>query len=95
MKPSFRDNMCMGNIKEELFFETLFLISLIKKQLLMFTVPLGSITPCSITNFNYLLLHSIPCFTSTNSFTPYFQIKHRPAFNSTMHIHATIHTPEG
>ncbi len=48
MKPSFRDNMCMGNIKEELFFETLFLISLIKKQLLMFTVPLGSITPCSL-----------------------------------------------
>nr|WP_319373093.1 hypothetical protein [uncultured Methanobacterium sp.] len=54
MKPIFRDNMCMGNIKEELFFETLFLISLIKKQLLMFTIPLGSITHCSITNFNYL-----------------------------------------
>lgn len=27
MKPIFRDNMCMGNIKEELFFETLFLIT--------------------------------------------------------------------
>ncbi len=60
MKPIFRDNMCMGNIKEELFFEKLFLVSLIKKQLLMFTIPLGSITHCSITNFNYLLSHSLP-----------------------------------
>jgi len=95
MKPIFRDNMCRENIKQELFFEKLFLVSLIQKQLLMFTVKLGSITHCSITNFNYLLSQSLPCFTSTNSSTPYFQIKHRPAFNSTMHTNATIHTPGG
>jgi hypothetical protein len=95
MKPIFRDNMCMGNIKEELFFETLFLVGLIKKQLLIFTVQLGSITQCSITNFNCLLSHSRPYFTSTNIFTPYFQIKHSSAFNSTMHPHITMHPPGG
>jgi hypothetical protein len=94
MKPIFGDNMCMGNIKEELFFEKLFLVSLIKKQLLMFTVQLGSIN-CPITNFNYLLSLSLPCFTSTNRFTPHFQIKHRPAFNSTRNTHATMNTHGG
>ena len=60
MKPFFRDNMCMGNTKQELFFETCFLVNFIKNQMLNFTV-----SSYSINKFNYFLSQS-PSFSASN-----------------------------
>ncbi len=60
MKPFFRDNMCMGNTKHELFFETRFLVSFIKNQMLTLTV-----SSYSINKFNYFLSQS-PSFSASN-----------------------------
>jgi hypothetical protein len=60
MKPFFRDNMCMGNTKQELFFETGFLVCFIENHLLNFTVP-----SYSINQFDYFLSQS-PSFSASN-----------------------------
>ncbi|EKF85138.1 hypothetical protein A994_09663 [Methanobacterium formicicum DSM 3637] len=60
MKPFFMDNMYRGNNKQELFFETRFLVCFIENHLLNFTVP-----SYSINQFDYFLSQS-PSFSASN-----------------------------
>ncbi len=87
MKPFFRDNMCMEDTKQELFFETRFLVSFVKNQLLTFTVPTYSCPTYSINKFNHFLSHSISCSASFNSNLSHFQIKHNSTFYPAIYSH--------
>jgi len=62
MKPFFRDNMCRENSKQELFFETRFLVCFIGNHLLNFTAP-----SYSINKFNYFLSQSLSLYASNKS----------------------------
>ncbi len=55
MKPFFRDNMCMGNTKQELFFETRFLVCFIENHLLNFSFPSFQLTNLIIFYHNHHL----------------------------------------
>jgi hypothetical protein len=89
MKPFFRDNMGMGNAKQELFFETRFLISLIKNQMLTFTASFYSIN-----KFNYFLSHS-PSFSASNkSSSSPFKTVHSSGLYPAVYSLETKHDPQ-
>jgi len=81
MKPIFKDNMCMGSIKQELFFEITFFGIFIKRHLLNFTLQLYSIT-----NFNYLT------FIFASFFTSFKTISHSISKSSISHVSYSIHS---
>ncbi len=75
MKPIFKDNMCRGSIKQELFFEIPFFGIFIKRHLLNFALKLYPIT-----NFNYLTFILVSCFTSFKT------ISHSNSKSSISHV---------